>query len=157
VAAYWGFHYAELLTEPKPREVITIYEIEKGAGLPVAHAVYNYRWTPQTDPSGVIHPMYDYPGVPVDPETIEKNFNVLRDIEIPVRPHFGVVALAPAHSDLVDSVPPPISAAISTTGGWGRGPACSCPWPCPAASCRWAIPMPARAMASCAARPSNAR
>jgi acetamidase/formamidase len=32
VAAYWGFHYAELLTEPKPREVITIYEIEKGAG-----------------------------------------------------------------------------------------------------------------------------
>ncbi len=106
VAAYWGFHYAELITEPKPREVITIYEIEKGAGLPLAHAVYNYRWTPQKDPSGVIHPMYDYPGVPVDPETIEKNFNVLRDIEIPVRPHFGVVALAPAHADLVDSVPP---------------------------------------------------
>jgi acetamidase/formamidase len=50
VAAYWGFHYAELITEPKPREVITIYEIEKGAGLPVAHAVYNYRWTPQKDP-----------------------------------------------------------------------------------------------------------
>lgn len=123
VAAYWGFHYAELLTEPKPREVITIYEIEKGAGLSVAHAVYNYRWTPQTDPSGVIHPMYDYPGVPVDPETIEKNFNVLRDIEIPVRPHFGVVALAPAHSDLVDSVPP------ANFGGnidnWRLGPGAS--------------------------------
>ncbi|WP_264423462.1 acetamidase/formamidase family protein [Novosphingobium sp. KCTC 2891] len=106
VSAYWGFHYSDLLTEPKQREVVTIYEVEGGPGQSVAHAVYNYRWTPQKDPSGVIHPMYDYPGVPVDPETIEKNFNVLRDIEIPVRPHFGVVALAPAHSDLVDSVPP---------------------------------------------------
>ena len=27
-AAWWGFHYKELLTEPKPREVITIYEVD---------------------------------------------------------------------------------------------------------------------------------
>ena len=27
-AAWWGFHYSDLLTEPKPREVCTIYEIE---------------------------------------------------------------------------------------------------------------------------------
>ena len=27
-AAWWGFHYNDLLTEPKPREVITIYEID---------------------------------------------------------------------------------------------------------------------------------
>lgn len=123
VSAYWGFHYSDLLTEPKQREVVTIYEVEKGHGQAVAHAVYNYRWTPQKDPSGVIHPMYDYPGVPVDPETIEKNFNVLRDIEIPVRPHFGVVALAPAHADLVDSVPP------ANFGGnidnWRLGPGAS--------------------------------
>jgi acetamidase/formamidase/AraC-like DNA-binding protein len=105
-AAYWGFHYNDLLTEPKPREVVTIYEIESEPGRAAAHAVYNYRWTPQTDPSGVVHDRIDYPGVPVDPATITKNFNVLRDIEIPVRPHFGVVALAPAHSELVDSVPP---------------------------------------------------
>src|SRR5258705_4712756 len=26
-AAWWGFHYKDLLTEPKPREVITIYEV----------------------------------------------------------------------------------------------------------------------------------
>src|SRR5258706_8781878 len=53
-AAWWGFHYRELLTEPKPREVVTIYEID--AEPPVdsttayARAVYNYRWTPQRDP-----------------------------------------------------------------------------------------------------------
>ena len=27
-AAWWGFHYKDLLTEPKPREVITIYEVD---------------------------------------------------------------------------------------------------------------------------------
>ena len=27
-AAWWGFHYKELLDEPKPREVITIYEVD---------------------------------------------------------------------------------------------------------------------------------
>ncbi|EIZ81013.1 transcriptional regulator, AraC family with acetamidase/formamidase activity [Novosphingobium sp. Rr 2-17] len=106
VAAYWGFHYNDLLTEPKQREVITIYEMDTEPGHAAAHAVYSYRWTPQTDPSGIVHNRYDYPGVPVDPETITRNFDVLRDVTIPVRPHFGVVALAPAHSELIDSVPP---------------------------------------------------
>ena len=105
-AAYWGFQYNDLLTEPKPREVVTIYEVERQHGRACAHAVYNYRWTPQTDPFGVVHDRIDYPGVPVDPATIERNFDILRDIEVPVRPHFGVVAMAPAQGDLVDSVPP---------------------------------------------------
>jgi acetamidase/formamidase/AraC-like DNA-binding protein len=106
-AAYWGFHYNDLLTEPKPREVVTIFEVESEPGRAAcAHAIYNYRWTPQTDPSGHVHDKIDYPGIPVDPATIVKNFEILRDIEIPVRPHFGVIALAPAHSELVDSVPP---------------------------------------------------
>ena len=105
-AAYWGFHYNDLLTEPRPREVITIYEVEGAAGRPCAHAVYNYRWTPQTDPAGVVHNRIDYPGVPVDPASVEKNYDILRNVEIPVRPHFGVIGLAPAHPGLVDSVPP---------------------------------------------------
>ncbi len=105
-AAYWGFHYNDLLTEPKPREVVTIYEVEHQHGRACAHAVYNYRWTPQTDPFGVVHDRIDYPGVPVDFNTVVRNFDVLRDIEVPVRPHFGVVAMAPNHADPVDSVPP---------------------------------------------------
>jgi hypothetical protein len=55
-AAWWGFHYSDLLTEPKPREVITIYEIDAAGDRNWARAVYSYRWTPQTDPSGVVHP-----------------------------------------------------------------------------------------------------
>ncbi|MFT4089967.1 MAG: acetamidase/formamidase family protein [Asticcacaulis sp.] len=106
VAAYWGFHYNDMLTEPKPREMVTVYEIENHQGRCCAHAVYNFRYTPQTDPFGVRHERYDYPGVPIDHATVKKNYDVLRSVEIPVRPHFGLVALAPAQGDLVDSVPP---------------------------------------------------
>jgi acetamidase/formamidase len=105
-AAWWGFHYDDLIEEPKPREVITIYEVDSHPEKMCAHAVYNFRWTPQTDPSGVLHPTIDYPGVPIDRSSIVENHNVLHGIKIPVRPHFGVIALAPAETGLVDSVPP---------------------------------------------------
>ncbi|HXC14835.1 MAG TPA: acetamidase/formamidase family protein [Stellaceae bacterium] len=105
-AAWWGFHYHDLLTEPKPREVITIYEIDASLDRSWARAVYNYRWVPQTDPSGVIHSTIDYPGVPVDHALVEENHAVLRGVRIPVRPHFGIIAVAPREADFVDSVPP---------------------------------------------------
>ena len=105
-ATWWGFHYEELLTEPKPREVITIYEVNCVDGKDYAQAVYNFRWTPQTDPFGVVHPTIDYPGVPVDHSTIVENHGVLKDVRIPVRPHFGVIGVAPKEMDIVDSIPP---------------------------------------------------
>ena len=61
-AAWWGFHYKELITDPKPREVITIYEIDATGQRNWAKAVYNFQWTPQTDPFGVVHKTIDYPG-----------------------------------------------------------------------------------------------
>jgi acetamidase/formamidase/AraC-like DNA-binding protein len=106
VAAWWGFHYDDLLEEPKPREVVTIYEVDCQPGRACAHAVYNFRWTPQRDPNGVLHPTIDYPGVPIDRGAIVENHGVLQGVKIPVRPHFGVIALAPAETGLVDSVPP---------------------------------------------------
>jgi acetamidase/formamidase len=105
-AAWWGFQYNDLLTEPKPREVITIYEIDATGEPNWARAVYNYRWVPQTDPSGVVHSTIDYPGVPVDHALVEENHAVLRGVRIPVRPHFGIIAVAPREADFVDSVPP---------------------------------------------------
>ena len=48
VASNWGFHYNNLITEPKGREVITIYEVDATEDQTFAKAVYNYRWTPQT-------------------------------------------------------------------------------------------------------------
>jgi acetamidase/formamidase len=105
-AAWWGFHYQDLLTEPKPREVITIYEIDAAGDRSWARAVYNFRWVPQTDPFGVRHAIIDYPGVPVDHRLVTENHGILKDVRIPVRPHFGVIALAPREADIVDSTPP---------------------------------------------------
>jgi acetamidase/formamidase/AraC-like DNA-binding protein len=112
VAAWWGYHYNELLTERKPREAVTIYEIcfagREGDhdDARYARALYSYRWEPQADPFGVIHNTYDYPGVPVVPGSVKRRHNVLDGIRIPLRPHFGVIALAPREVDFVDSIPP---------------------------------------------------
>ncbi len=99
VAAWWGYHYNELLAEPKLREAVTIYEIFAGGegdhGDSYARALYSYRWEPQTDPFGVVHQTYDYPGVPIAPDTVKRRHNVLDGIRIPLRPHFGVIAVAP--------------------------------------------------------------
>ena len=95
-AAWWGYHYNDLLTEPKPREVITIYEVDATGERNWAQAVYNFRWTPQTDPFGVVHKTIDYPGVPVDHSTIQKNFGILKNVRVPIRPHFGVIGAGAA-------------------------------------------------------------
>lgn len=106
VAAWWGYHYGELLAPPQPRETVTIYEIFADDPAPHARALYSYRWAPQTDPFGVSHPTYDYPGVPVDFAKVKRRSAVLEGVRIPLRPHFGVIAVAPREADLVDSVPP---------------------------------------------------
>jgi acetamidase/formamidase len=105
-AAWWGFHYNDMIEEPKPREVITIYEIDATGEKDWAEAVYNYRWVPQTDPNGVVHETIDYPGVPVDHTTITENHDVLAGMRIPIRPHFGTMGVAPVEADFVDSIPP---------------------------------------------------
>ncbi len=105
-AAWWGFHYNDLLTEPKPREVVTIYEVDASGERNWAKAVYNFRWVPQTDPFGVVHKIIDYPGVHVDHSLVKENHGVLKNVRVPIRPHFGVIALAPKEADIVDSIPP---------------------------------------------------
>jgi acetamidase/formamidase len=109
-AASWGFHYRDLIEEPKPREVVTIFELDT-SGEPFARAVYNYVWTPQTDPDGVVHPTIDYPGVRVDPALVRKREDILRNVKVPARLHFGTMGLAPSEADFVSSIPP------SYTGG----------------------------------------
>ena len=109
-AAWWGFHYNDMLNDAK-REVITIYEVDASGSKSWAEAIYNFKWVPQTDPYGVTHTTIDYPGVPVDHSLTTRNYDVLKGIRIPIRPHFGTLGVAPAEADFVDSVPP------SYTGG----------------------------------------
>jgi acetamidase/formamidase len=103
-AANWGFHYHDLIEEPKPREVITIFELDT-AGEPYAKAVYNYVWTPQTDPDGIVHSTIDYPGVRVDHATIRKRENILPNVRVPARLHFGTMGLAPSEAGFRQSIP----------------------------------------------------
>ncbi|HEX4338816.1 MAG TPA: acetamidase/formamidase family protein [Polyangiaceae bacterium] len=110
-AAWWGFHYKDLLDNPKPREVITIYEVDATGERDWAKAIYNFRWTPQTDPFGKVHKTIDYPGVPVDHSKVKENWGIMKNIRVPIRPHFGTMGLAPKEADIVDSIPP------SYTGG----------------------------------------
>ena len=110
-AAWWGFHYKDLIEDPKPREVITIYEVDATSARDWAKALYNFRWTPQTDPFGKVHKIIDYPGVPVDHRTIKENWGILKNVRVPIRPHFGTMGLAPREAEIVDSIPP------SYTGG----------------------------------------
>lgn len=110
-AAWWGFHYKDLIEEPKPREVITIYEVDASGERDWAKAVYNFRWIPQKDPFGVVHKTIDYPGVPVNHAYVKENHGILKNVRVPIRPHFGTMGLAPKEADIVDSIPP------SYTGG----------------------------------------
>ncbi len=157
-AAWWGFHYKELITEPKPREVITIYEIDATGQRNWAQAVYNFRWTPQTDPFGIVHKTIDYPGVPVDHATIQENHGILKNVRIPIRPHFGVMALAPKEADYVDFDPARLfrrqhgqlagrQGCDHVLPGGGSGRRCS----------RSATRTPRKAIPNCAAPRSNAR
>lgn len=109
-AANWGFHYNDFLTGEK-REVVTIYELDATGERNWAQAVYSFRWPNVIDPFGVSHPTIDYPGLPVDHTVTTRNWEVLKGVRIPVRPHFGVMGLAPREADDVNSVPP------SYTGG----------------------------------------
>jgi acetamidase/formamidase len=111
LAAHWGYHYHDLIEEPKGREVVTIYEIDTTHNRDWAKPVYNYRWGPYTDPSGILHTIYDYPGLPVDPKQFNPKFGILKNVRVPIRPHFGSIGLAPKEVDAVTSIPP------SYTGG----------------------------------------
>jgi acetamidase/formamidase len=110
-AANWGFQYKDLITGDKPREVVTIYEVDTNGDRNWAKAVYNFKWIPVTDPTGKVHPIIDYPGLPVDHSKTQRNWGVLKNIRVPIRPHFGTMGLAPKEADYVNSIPP------SYTGG----------------------------------------
>ncbi|KQT17742.1 acetamidase [Methylobacterium sp. Leaf399] len=110
-AAWWGYHHKDMITGDRTREVVTIYEVDASGARDWAKAVYNFPWPGVTDPDGVVHPTIDYPGLPVDHTKTKRNFDVLKGVRIPIRPHFGTMGLAPREADMVNSIPP------SYTGG----------------------------------------
>lgn len=105
VSAWWGYQYKDMIVGGDLHETVTIFEIDVDAPA-VARPLYSYRWTPQTDPSGVVHQTLDYPGVRVDHASVRKQEGVLSGVEVPARMHFGFVGVAPREADFVDTIPP---------------------------------------------------
>ena len=105
-SAWWGFQYDNYKEDPKPREVITLYEMDATGEKPWAEAVYRYQWTPQTTPDGQAHETIDYPGIIVDHDTVTEIEDTLEGVKIPLRLHLGSMGVVPSEADVVDSIPP---------------------------------------------------
>jgi len=104
-SAWWGYQYNDPLQGTKRHEAVTIFEVDL-QHPDEARPLYQYVWTPQTDPFGVVHATMDYPGIPVDPASIDKRRSALNGVTVPARPHFGFVGVAPSEAEIVDSIPP---------------------------------------------------
>lgn len=96
-AANWGLFY-----DVYGKERITIYGLDEIDGAAkafgaIARPVFGFDFTER--------PVYDLPGVISPPdETARQPFS--RPVRVPVRPHFGVMGVAPADEGRFSSIPP---------------------------------------------------
>ncbi len=117
-AANWGLFY-----DVFGKERITIYGLDAhdgppGSFGPIARPVFGFDF--------VERPVYDLPGVVSPPEaTLRQPFS--RDVRVPVRPHFGVMGVAPAEPGRFSSIPPgPFGGNVDN---WRLGPGATMCYP----------------------------
>lgn len=113
-AANWG-----LLYDSFAKERITIYELNGDDGFgPTASPVYGYDFTERE--------IYDIPGVISNPpEDQRQPFSV--PVEVPVRPHFGVMGVAPPGDETLSSIPPGVFG--GNVDNWRLGPGAAMLYP----------------------------
>jgi acetamidase/formamidase len=97
IAAHWGALH-DLFGE----EWITIWEIatddpERAEAL--VRPAFRFDFTGR--------PLYDQPGFLSEPDTVDRQ-PFSRPVAVPVRPHFGVLGVAPAAEGRVSSIPPDV-------------------------------------------------
>lgn len=113
-AANWG-----LLYDTFGKERITIYELDADDGWgSTATPVYGYDFTERE--------LYDLPGViSTPPDGDRAPFSV--PVHVPVRPHFGVMGVAPPGPDRLDSIPPGVFG--GNVDNWRLGPGAAMAYP----------------------------
>jgi acetamidase/formamidase len=84
------------------RGEVTLTEVDRHAHDSMAKR----RHPPTPRPGNLRDEIIDYPGVPVDHRTVQERHGILKNVRVPIRPHFGVMGLAPSEADIVDSIPP---------------------------------------------------
>ena len=90
IGAWWGYLYDELR-----KERITIYRVDAASGYAKAAFAFDYTHSPR----------YDAPGTIIPAENTKRT-PALEGVLVPLRPHFGVMGVAPAESGKVSSIPP---------------------------------------------------
>lgn len=120
-AANWG-----LLYDRFGKERITIYELEGAAAGPVGAGSFGEIASPRFGFDFTARPTYDVPGCITEPDdTARQPFS--RPVRIPVRPHFGVMGVAPAESGRVSSIPPGVHG--GNVDNWRLGPGATMYYP----------------------------
>jgi len=90
IAAHWGYLYNTF-----KKERITIYKIDTAAALAYPAFAYDFKG----------RPIYDKPGFVTAPDPASRE-KIKSKVAIPLRPHFGVMGVAPGESGRINSIPP---------------------------------------------------
>jgi acetamidase/formamidase len=90
IAANWGYLYDSF-----KKERITIYKIDAEANLAEPAFAYDFKG----------RPIYDTPGFITAPDASAREM-IKTKVAIPMRPHFGVMGVAPQESGRINSIPP---------------------------------------------------
>jgi formamidase len=90
IAAWWGYLYDQFR-----KERITIYTFDVASRH--ARALFAFDYTASE--------LYSLPGIVIPPESTLRE-PALRDVVVPLRPHVGVMGVAPPQSGRVNSIPP---------------------------------------------------
>jgi acetamidase/formamidase len=115
-AANWGLFY-----DVFGKERITIYELidPPAAGFPAeARPVFGFDFTARE--------LYDLPGV-ISPPDAARRQPFGRPVTVPVRPHLGVMGVAPAGHERVSSIPPGVFG--GNVDNWRFGPGATVDYP----------------------------
>lgn len=119
-AANWG-----LFHDTFGKERITIYELDApddgGSGFGhLARPVFGFDFTTLE--------LYDIPGVISEPDPAARQpFAPGRDVAVPVRPHLGVIGVAPAEAGRHSSIPPGVFG--GNVDNWRFGPGATIYYP----------------------------
>ncbi|MCU1361773.1 MAG: putative amidase [Ilumatobacteraceae bacterium] len=104
-AANWGLLYSTF-----GKERITIYGLDDGFDS-IASPLFGFDFTAR--------PLYDVPGVISEPQPARRQ-PFSRTVRVPVRPHLGVMGVAPAEPGRHSSIPPGVFG--GNVDNWRVGP-----------------------------------
>lgn len=90
IAAHWGYLYNTF-----KKERITIYKLDFESNLAHPDFAYDFKG----------RPLYDKPGFVTAPDPSARQ-KIKHRVSIPMRPHFGVMGVAPNESGRINSIPP---------------------------------------------------